>query len=260
MQNERGTVERALRLISYVATVQGNISVKAVSEEMGLPQSTAHRLVQQLMASGFLQRSGQSRTYEFGPAMYRLGAVIGNRVDLVQIARPALERIVQHTNEGCALGLYNEHNGTVAFAEHLESPLPLRYRITLYEPVLVLWGASGRCILAFQPSALVEKLCNAALRSPTDKTLPEKHQLIKELGSVRAKGYATSQRGEKIQGASGISAPIFGLGGKILGCLSLTIPQSRYPTNEEAELGQMLIREAAVITHTVTGGLEGSPI
>ena len=85
MQNERGTVERALRLISYVATVQGNISVKAVSEEMGLPQSTAHRLVQQLMASGFLQRSGQSRTYEFGPAMYRLGAVIGNRVDLVQI-------------------------------------------------------------------------------------------------------------------------------------------------------------------------------
>src|ERR1019366_7263203 len=74
MENERGTVERALRLISYVAAAEGDISIKSVADEMHLPTSTAHRLVQQLVGSGFLQRAKKTRTYQFGPAMYRLGA------------------------------------------------------------------------------------------------------------------------------------------------------------------------------------------
>jgi len=254
MENDRGTVERALRLITYVASVNGDISIKSVSEEMKLPQSTAHRLVQQLVASGFLQRKGSSRTYEFGPAMYRLGAVISSRVDIVQLARPALERVVGHTNEGCALGLFREQDCTVSFAAHIESPLPLRYRIALHEPVSILWGASGRCILAFQPPEVIDKLAHSVpSKSPTGKAPMSRRELLKDLEAIRACGYAVNQRGEKIAGASGISVPIFGIGDKVLGCLSMTIPESRYPAGKESTFARLLIDAASEIRVLFTG-------
>jgi DNA-binding IclR family transcriptional regulator len=255
MQNEQGTVERALRLVSFIAACEGTITIKSVADGMQLPQSTAHRLVQQLVTSGFLQRQGGSRGYEFGPAMYRLAAIISSRVDIVRIAQPSLQRIVQATNEGCALGLFREHDYTVAFAAHLESPLPLRYRIALHDPVSILWGASGRCILAFQAPQVIDMLGRNAPRSPTGKAPLSLRELRREMQSIRAAGYAVNQRGEKIAGASGISAPIFGLEGKVLGCLSLTIPQSRYPAGKETALARLLMEECARIGSVMTGGV-----
>jgi DNA-binding IclR family transcriptional regulator len=254
MDNDRGTVERTLRLLSFIASVEGEISVKAVGEELKLPQSTAHRLVQQLVALGFLQRAGDSRRYDFGPAMYRLGALISSRVDIVRIAMPALERIVAKTNEGCALGLLREHDHTVLFAAHVESPLPLRYRISLHEPVSILWGASGRAMLAFLPPELAEQLGRSAARSPTGKAPLSMRELKKEMETIRANGFAVNRRGEKIAGASGVSAPVFGLGGRVLGCLSLTIPQVRYPEGKEAALGKLLMAESESITRALYGG------
>jgi DNA-binding IclR family transcriptional regulator len=253
MENDRGTVERTLRLLSFIASVEGEISVKAVGEELKLPQSTAHRLVQQLVGLGFLQRASDSRRYEFGPAMYRLGAQISSRLDIVRIATPALERIVASTNEGCALGLLREDDQTVLFAAHVESPLPLRYRISLHEPVSVLWGASGRAILAFLPPEIAEQLGRSAGRSPTGKAPLSLRELKKEMETIRANGYAVNKRGEKIAGASGVSAPIFGMGGRVLGCLSLTIPEVRYPQGKEAALGNLLKVESAFITRALFG-------
>lgn len=254
MENDRGTVERTLRLLSFIASVDGEISVKAVGEELKLPQSTAHRLVQQLVGLGFLQRAGESRRYDFGPAMYRLGALISSRVDIVRVAMPALQRIVAKTNEGCALGVLREHDHTVLFAAHVESPLPLRYRITLHEPVSIVWGASGRAILAFLEPGLAEELGRAAERSPTGKPPLSARELKKEMETIRANGYSVNKRGEKIAGASGVSAPIFGMGGRVLGCLSLTIPEVRYPRGKEAALGKLLMEESAAITRALVGG------
>lgn len=253
MDNDRGTVERTLRLLNLLAASEGDISVKAVGEELQLPQSTAHRLVQQFAAAGFLQRVPDSRRYSFGPAMFRLGALIGSKIDLAQIAMPALQRVVAQTNEGCALGVLREHDHTVEFVCHIESPLPLRYRIALHEPVSVLWGASGRAILAFLDTELVEQLGKSAPRSPTGKAPLSMRELRREMNAVRAAGYAVNQRGEKIAGASGVSAPVFGLGGRVIGCLSMTIPQSRYPAGKEASFGKLLIEEAAGITREFTG-------
>ena len=253
MENDRGTVERIVRLIGYLATVDGDVSVKSVADALELPQSTAHRLVQQLVSLGLMQRAAGTRRYEFGAEMYRLGAMITNRMNLVQLAAPSLHRIVQRTNEGCALGLLREQDHTLVFAAHVESPQPLRYRIALYDPVSILWGASGRSVLSFLDADLVTQLGKAAPRSPTGQPSLSVRELKKEIETIRAAGYAVNRRGEKIAGASGISAPIFGSGGRVLGCLSLTIPSLRYPAGREEELGRLLMAESAAITGVMTG-------
>lgn len=253
MPSERSTVERIVRLISYLACQEGDIGVKDVAEELKLPQSTAHRLLQQLIGLGMVQRVPDARRYEFGPEMYRLGAMITNRVNVVQLAAPALHRIVAYSNESCALALYREDDATLVFTSAVESPQQLRYQLDLYKPVSVLWGASGHSVLAHLPDEQVKALLKKEPRSPTGLAALPMRELNKELKRIREQGYAVSKRGEKIEGAAGVSAAIFSAGNRVIGCFSLFIPRMRYPEERENELARLVVKEARALSDVLSG-------
>lgn len=258
MENDKATVARVVRLITFLAAQEEEISVGAVAEELGLPQSTAHRLVQQLVAMNLIQRTGTTRKYEFGPEMYRLGAMISNKVNVVQLARASLHRIVAFTNESCTLGLYKDDDATLVFASKVESPKQLRYQLDLYRPVSVLWGASGHSVLAHLPPERVRSLLKKEPVSPSGLPALPLRELNKELAQIRRVGYSVSKRGEKIEGAAGISAPIFGTGGNVIACFSLFIPRMRYPEEREEELAALVVKEAVSLSDVLAGRMRQS--
>jgi len=253
MESERSTVERTVKLIGYLASKEGDIGIKEIADELHLPQSTAHRLVQQLIALGMVQRVHGVRRYEFGPEMYRLGAMIANKVDVVQLAMAPLHRIVAYSNESCALALYRDDDAALVFASTVESPQPLRYQLDLYKPVSVLWGASGHSVLAHLPLERIKTLLKKEPRSPTGLAPLPVRELVRELESIRKQGFAVSKRGEKIDGAAGVSAPIFGAMNRIVGCFSLFIPRMRYPEAREGELARLLVHEARELSNVLSG-------
>jgi len=253
MENERGTVERIVKLISYLASKEGDVGIKEIADELQLPQSTAHRLIQQLMALDMMQRVHGARRYEFGPEMYRLGAMIANKVNVVQLATASLHRIVAYTNESCALGLYRDDDATLVFAASVESPQQLRYQLDLYKPVSVLWGASGHSILAHLPPERIKSLLKKEPRSPTGLPPLPMRALTKELALIREQGFSVSKRGEKIDGAAGVSAAIFGPSNRIVGCFSLFIPRMRYPESRESDLARLVVKEARELSDVLSG-------
>lgn len=253
MENDRGPVERVVRLITYFASSQGDVSVKEVADALDLPQSTTHRLIQQLIALGLVQRAQGARRYAFGPEMYRLGAMITNRLNVVHLAMEPLRRIVAYSNECCALALYRDEDATLVFAERVASTQQLRYQLDLYQPVSVIWGASGHAVMAHLPAQRVAALLEKEPVSPTGlRSLPS-DELQAELELIRKRGYAASTRAEKIDGAAGVSAPIFGANGQVIGCFSLFIPRMRYPQDKETQLGELLAREAKNLSDVLAG-------
>ncbi|CCN06085.1 transcriptional regulator, IclR family, C-terminal domain protein [Bordetella bronchiseptica MBORD675] len=253
MENERGTVERIVRLIAFLASQDDDVGVKDIADELQLPHSTAHRLLQQLVALNLMQRVQGARRYAFGPEMYRLGAMISNKVNVVQLASTPLHRIVAYTNESCALALYRDQDATLVFAKQVESANQLRYQLDLYRPVSVLWGASGHAVLAHLPPERVRTLLKKEPLSPTGLAALPARELNRDLKQIREQGYSVSTRGEKIEGAAGISTPIFGTGGHVIGCFSLFIPRIRYPEHRETELAQLLVREAGALSDVLAG-------
>lgn len=244
MGAERGTVERVVRLLQHVVAGNDSIGVRKLAEQLQLPESTTHRLINQLVELGMLQRIRGTRQYEFGTEMYRLGTKIAARMDLARLATPALQRVVEQTREGCALGIYREADATLFFAAQIESPQPLRYYVDLFNPVPVLWGASGRAVLAFLPPKTLAELLSGRPRSPTGMPPLKLRELQKELALVRQRGYSVSQRGERVAGASGISVPIHSSDDRVVGCLSLTIPTQRYRPRDEPKLARLLRAES----------------
>jgi DNA-binding IclR family transcriptional regulator len=259
---DTGTVSRAMMLLAYVATAEPPLRVLEVAREMGLPNATTHRLLRQFVGMGLLRQMPGTHHYEPGIEMFRLGSLMARRADVIEVAMPALHRIATETGESCALGLYRAVDATMFFGAIAESPNPLRYHIELFKPASVLWGASGRAVLAHLPEELVMSLVARNPRSPTGLRPVRLPTLLAELARIREEGHSISRRGERVAGASGVSAAFFDAAGAVAGCLALTIPTMRYPQRQEARFARLMVQEAARLSQRLaeTGlGVGASP-
>jgi len=90
------SVEKALDLLLHLAT-SGAFGVTALSRAVGLPKSTAHRLLAALGRRGLVERDAEGR-YRPGMRLVALGLGVLDREPVVAAARSVLEA------EAAALG------------------------------------------------------------------------------------------------------------------------------------------------------------
>jgi len=237
---DSGTVARAVAVLRAVAESDDGTQIKRISAELGLPASTVHRLLELLMREGMVERDEEAPTYRAGREFLRLSSVVASRHPLQAIAAPLLEQAVGSMNETAYLCLYLPRERRLTFASHVESTHPLGYRVRSHEPQTLLTGASGRSILAFlPPDELAAVLAREGLAGHLD--------LAQDLAAIRARGYALSF-GQRIAGAVGIFAPVFGAGGRVTGSLGFTIPEQRFEPAREAEFAREACRLAAELS------------
>lgn len=247
MSSEPGTVERTIGLLFELAAVQGEVTVSAIAARLALPQSTAHRLLQQFVAMGLVQKSTGGRSYQLGAQMHLLGELITRKDKLVQCALPAMHKMVKRFGERCSLGQFHPAGNTVEFVSYVESPHPLQYHVQMHQPVSVLWGSSGRVILAFLPAETIAEILKSNRRSPTGVSAMRMQELNRELGKIREQGFAVS-RGEKIDGVAALSAPIFRSDARVVGGLTMTVPNVRFQQRKEKAMGRSLVAEARAVS------------
>jgi DNA-binding IclR family transcriptional regulator len=246
-----GTVARVMAVFRAVVEAPADISVAEVTELLGLPRPTVHRLLDLLAKEDMLEPDPATRRWRPTAECQRLGAVLTSKRDLVALARPVLAEVVRLSEEACLLGVYLPRRREMIYAAEHTSPNPLSYRIELNSPVSVMWGASGRAILAFLPEEEIEAILTERDPAPgSGEKPPSPATLRRELAEVRAKGYAFS-RGQKIPGSRGISAPILGADGVAVGSLTLTIPEMRFREQAKQQLAEMVIGGARKLSSTL---------
>jgi DNA-binding IclR family transcriptional regulator len=228
-----------------------DLSVAELTELLGLPRPTVYRLLDLLAKEDMLEPDPATRRWRPTAECQRLGALLTSKRDLVALAGPVLAEVVRSSDEACLLGVYLPRRREMIYAAEHTSPNPLSYRIELNSPVSVLWGASGRAILAFLPEDEIEAIIAERAPAPGSKEKPPSPAVIRrDLALVREKGYAFS-RGQKIVGSRGISAPILGADGVAVGSLTLTIPEMRFREDAKEQLAGMVIRGARKLSSTL---------
>lgn len=243
-----GTVERVVRLMRALAEAGGDANIKTLSAQLDLPASTVHRLLALLMRVGIADRGTAPHSYRVGLEFYRLGALVVSSVSARDVARPFLERVAQRSGEVSLLMRYLPAQHRVMLEDSVDSPHPLRYAISLYKPMSVLWGATGRSVLAFLPEDEIAAVLASGEASPvTGMPAPAADDLAADLREIRRKGYALTF-GQKIPGAVGFGAPIFERDGRVFGSLCITVPMVRFDPAQEPVLANLLRTEAAALS------------
>jgi DNA-binding IclR family transcriptional regulator len=248
-----GPVARALHILRALAEAEEPQSATELAGKVSLPSSTTHRLLQLLREQGMVELAPGTRRYRPGLEYYRLGALVAAKQPVAEAARPFMREVVDEVDETCLLGLHLPPTQRMMFAEQVESTQALRFAIPMRTPVELVWGCSGRVIVAQLPEADVRSALAKAGPSPVLGTRPPKvRDFGTELESIRFRGWDLT-RGEKIADSVGIAAPVFGTRG-VLGSLSLTIPAVRFAEGDRTALAKLLVERAGALSAALGPG------
>ncbi len=231
-----------MHLLKLVATGPSSFSLSELTERAGLPTSSVHRLLKEMVSSGLVER-GPGQAYKPGRELFRLASQLVSRFDLARSALPFLENLVQNWNETAVLCLYSPTSHNAVIAEVVPTTHPLRFAVEIGREIALPWGSLGRAILAFLPPGEIEKAIRDATVGPISgqPRLP-RGTLEAELTAIREQGY--SLYFDPSNDIAGIASPVFGSGREILGCLGVTMPSKRYQLHTQDDLA-IAVRDAA---------------
>lgn len=243
---ERGSsvrvLERTLQLIEVFARSRSPYSITDLAEAVSLPVSTVHRLVQSLMAFGYVTQHTQSKRYGVGRGLAELSRAMLLKHEYSQYADPHLERLVQETGETANLAsLY----GTAAiYLNQVESPAMMKVSNPVGTLIPLHGSAAGKVFLAdFSPSVLNDTLAFTGLAQYTARTITSRSVLDDELQRIRTNNYAVDNE-EYALGARCIAVGLRGTSGSVSSVISVSGPTARVTDERLPEVARLVLEAA----------------
>ncbi len=205
-----GAIEKALEVLFHLHASPAPQGVSAVGRALGLPKSSAHRLLTALGRRGLVERDPGGR-YRPGIGLVALGLGALEREPLVAVARPVLEAEAEALGE--TFFLVAVRAGRPVVLDKVEGTGFLRAAPRVGQAVPVHATAVGKLCLAFgggvaRPRGRLERF--------TARTSADARSLDAEVERARERGFAENCE-EWIPGLHVLAAPILGGAGLRVG-------------------------------------------
>ncbi len=251
-----GTVAKALSLLDHFTRARSEIGLSDMARLSGLNKATAYRLLCELQEGGFVEQTGSGREYRLGPAVLRLASLREATVPMRDLAAQVLQSLSAATHETAHMSLLQGDRLTML--AYAYSP---RHgtRVTMEDAqVLTLHAtSSGLAVLAFSPSALVDRVLAAPLEARTEDTLTDPAALRAALAEVRRTGIAESVGGFE-KDVHSHAVPMFDASANVIGAMAVAAPVARMDDALKALIRRELRQKALGLTRALGGFLPDS--
>ena len=216
LTNGSQSLDRALDLFQRVLEDDGGNSLDDIAAAIGLPVSTAYRLVSRFRARGLLVKVAKGR-YRAGTALLDLTHRLDHASLLTQISRPALRHLARTTARTAHLGVLDADMVTYLVKEK-GGRQDILTRETLQLEAYC--SAIGKVLLAaMDRSRLDDYLLSGQFVPLTPKTITAPEQLRAHLLEVRDRGFAIDDQ-EVIEGLFCVAVPVRHRDGRIIAAVS----------------------------------------
>lgn len=219
------SADRVLTVLDLLAA-RGPSTFSAIVAALGLPNSSAHNLLQTMVRRDYLEFDPEARTYGLGLRLWQVAQAYGGNRDLVTIARPLMQQVVDVTEETVQLArLDGIENVYLAIAE---SPHPMKLVSAVGERLMAHATGLGKVLLASLPDEEVRALLRGVqLPAFTPYTITDHDALVAALAEIRARGYATDDE-EYVIGCRCVAMPVRDASGEVVAAMSVSIPTPRH--------------------------------
>jgi len=234
------------RLVRVLATFDAEHTVQSpsdISRRAGLPASTGHRLVGDLVSSGLLERDDEGRA-RVGMRLWELATRGSLALGLRQAALPAMERVQAVVRQHTQLGVLD--GDQVLFLERLSHPdaganiARIAGRLPLHA------SSSGLVLLAAAPPAVLDRVLAAPLERLAPETIDDPGMLRRKLAEIRRIGHAVAP-GSIEAVSTGVAVPVRDRG-RVVAALGVVLPRGE----ENAAVVAVLREAAAEIEETLS--------
>ena len=248
------TVAKALDLLDLLARERRQWGVTELAMHLKLSKSVVHGLLVTLQDKHYVAGDPATRRYRLGLRAASLGSDFDFIQEMRAVARPIIGDLTRAAGEASYL-MIRQGLMAVTVARALTEG-PMRLSVEEGTAVALHAGASGKVILAFSPTAVVEDILSRTGMPPiASRTITARDRLIRNLKEIADAGYAISES-EGMEGVFALAAPVLGSGG-IVGSLGL-VGVAASMKKREAELLPLLLKNARKIS-VALGGLKAPP-
>lgn len=193
------------------------LSLSQLSRRSGVSKASVHRLAQELLELGFLERSGSA--YRLGVRLFEIGARVPRTRSLRESLLPFMHALHAATKQTIHLTMLQ---GTeIVFVERVNSygQAPSRSKLGGHLPLHC--SATGKVFMAFGPPELFDSAIRSGLTRLTPNSAVSPARLRAQIDRIRKDGFAVECE-EVMQGFSSVAVPIYQQGGALIAGLSVT--------------------------------------
>jgi DNA-binding IclR family transcriptional regulator len=238
------SVDKAIDVLEHLHAARGPRGITEIARALGVPKSSAHRLLKTLVRRGFAEQDAHGR-YGCGPALIALGIGALERDPIAALARPVLEAEVAATGE--TVFLVAPRGRELVVLGMAEGHGFLRAAPRVGQTVPVAATAVGRLAMAFDPVRF--PLGEHPPVAFTSATQLAQEAIAAAIERARSEGYALN-RGEWIEGLSVAAAPILGATEPpaFLGAIAFAAPTARLDALGPHAIAQRAVAAARLIS------------
>ena len=212
-----------VRLILDAFTAESDeLTLSELVRLSGVPKATCHRLAQELIAWGLLERTGTR--YRLGLRLFEMGQLVPHQRILREAALPYMEDLLMATQETVHFAV---HDGLdVLYIEKIIGHRGLNKNSRVAGRLPLYCTATGKAILAFSPETLLDAVIAQGLRPLTRRTTVSPAVLRKQAERIRHEHIAFEHEETRL-GYMSLAVPVFGSSSALVGALSVTGPTTR---------------------------------
>jgi len=247
------SLTRGLVLLERIAEAPSGIMLTDLSMQVGLPNSTTHRLLTTMQQMGFVQQTGDLGLWSIGVRAFSVGSGFLSSRDLSTLAMPILRQVMEAAGETSNLVVFDTDAwqsvvvGQVQCRELMRMLAPIGGRLPLHA------SGAGKAFLAAQDDArLARILQKTGLPQYTEHTITSPARLKEEMRQIQKQGFAFDD-GEHALGLRCVASCIYDECGEAFAAISVSGPKSRIPDERITHLGSLVMRAASDITHHYGG-------
>ncbi|SPH18822.1 HTH-type transcriptional repressor AllR [Defluviimonas aquaemixtae] len=216
---------RTLLILETLVRSDRAMTATEISESLGLPKQTVHRLCATLERDGFLARQENSKRYHAARRLRDLGAGllynsrhhIARRQILLDVARQVRETVNFVVPEADGM----------SYLDRVETDWAFQIQLPIGTHVPFHCTASGKCFLAsLAPKARRALVSALTLERLTPATRTDPDELLADLADIARRGYSLDEQ-EFLQGMVAIAVPVTDCTGRFVAALAFHGPTQR---------------------------------
>lgn len=211
------TVQRSVELMRLIAASEGGMTINELTDATAIPKTTLYDIIVTLEDQGMLQcTEGAPRRYTIGLTAFLLGSHYAAAIDLIETAKPHMEKLSGLLNRTVFLGILDDVH--ILYIDKSSPAHTIYGTAELYSRSDVYCTSLGKAILAHMDDAspILDRI---TFTRYTPHTIADRDSLLTDLARTRDRGYAVDDR-ELIPQIACVGAPVFDRTGRVCAALS----------------------------------------
>lgn len=206
MTYEAPSVRKAFLILDQISKRPQGLGISDAARDLNMSKGTVHGIFAALSDLGAITRNPVTKKYTLGLTLFELGRLAYAQIDLVALARPVMEELMEQSSQSVFVGILNGRRVTIL--DMVESRQDLKITSPRGTTIPLVAGAAGKAILTLMDDAQADAMIREKpLPRFTDHSITDPERYLEAVKQARAQGYATDDE-EYISGVRAVAAPI----------------------------------------------------